>query len=503
MQRRVQVSVLSVLAAFGLLVGTAASSAPQPVPSFSAAKSYSLFPAAPSVVPDPPVVADVSGDGRPDLLTTRYGVSKLSVLVNRGDGRFRQRVGYVTGAHPSALRLADLNGDRRPDVVTVNATSLSVLANAGAGTFAPRHDYPVAKGTSDAAVVDLNRDGAPDVVLANSTRSTVSVLLNTGDGTLATAVEYQVGKEPESLAAGDLDGDGKPELVTADYKAGAVSVLLNDGHGGFATARKYTVDRFPYPVVLRDLDGDGDLDLVVRSPAASVSILLNRGNGSFGETRRESVESMELFDVVDVNGDRRPDLVSAMWGATAEYWTVSIDLNRGDGTFRGGPAVHVGDEPDAGAMADLNGDGQPELVITRDRGPAGPVVSVHVNRGGGRFGPKIDYPARGVDNVGVGDLDGDGRTDVVTSGRAGKTTQASVLMNRAGLCNVQEVEDDYSKSLADARKKLTRGNCRVGRVRYVHERYWKGHVLSQKPAFGAVLPRGGKVDLVVSRGPKR
>jgi hypothetical protein len=152
----------------------------------------------------------------------------------------------------------------------------------------------------------------------------------------------------------------------------------------------------------------------------------------------------------------------------------------------------------------LNGDGRPELVVTRDRGtagPAGPLVSVHVNRGDGRFGPKVDYPTRGVDNVGVGDLDGDGRPDVVTSGRAAEgRSAASVLMNRIGLCNVQEVEADYSTSLADARKKLARGNCRVGRVRYAHERYWKGHVLSQRPAFGAVLPRGGKVNLVVNRG---
>jgi beta-lactam-binding protein with PASTA domain len=84
----------------------------------------------------------------------------------------------------------------------------------------------------------------------------------------------------------------------------------------------------------------------------------------------------------------------------------------------------------------------------------------------------------------------------VTSG----TSTLSVLMNRPGRCNVQSV---WYLKLAIARQKLARAGCRVGRIRYVRRNYPRGRVIGQTPDFGAVRPRSAKVNLVISRGPRR
>ena len=73
-----------------------------------------------------------------------------------------------------------------------------------------------------------------------------------------------------------------------------------------------------------------------------------------------------------------------------------------------------------------------------------------------------------------------------------------MLLNTPGLCTVQNVR---GRTLPIARRTLARANCRVGKIRRAYSKnVKKGRVISQKPRFGAVLPGGGKVDLVVSRG---
>jgi hypothetical protein len=334
-----------------------------------------------------------------------------------------------------------------------------VLLNHGDGTFEPKRDYLAGRPNGDIALGDVNADAKPDLVLAHDD-CCVAVLLNGGDGSFETRREYEGVPFPFLVAIGDLNGDGKMDIATANSEDLVTSVLLNRGDGSFGTPRSYGCgcngadnQISPSAMAIADLNGDGNADLVTELTAvrfgelhqgneyvAEVSVRLNKGNGSFSRAHSYEVwypEATTRFAVVDLNGDRRPDIASGGEG------TLFVLLNKGDGRFESSLHYGIGGEAREIASADLNGDGRPDFVAL-----------------GGRT--------------------------------------VSVRLNAPGLCNVQWVD---GMTVAAAKRTLGRVNCRVGKVTRAYRKgVGRGRVISQRPRFGAVLRGGGKVNLVVSRG---
>jgi len=508
--KRPDVLLASIALALALGLVAPAAAGP-PMPSFSAMKSYAIGKGSGAIT-----LADLNGDGKPDVAAPHSRDSTVSVTLNRGDGRFGAHVAHRTGTHPASLAEGDLNGDGKPELVTANSSgSVSVLLNRGDGTFDPNRDYD-SSGDS-LAIADMNGDGRPDLV--TTTAFTVSVLLNRGDGSYEGKHDYPIGGSDNLRAPeiADLNGDNRPDIVAAKEGGKSLSVLLNDGNGGFGARRDFPTGDSYDAVASRDLNGDGYPDLVAYSSGWGVSetydasVFLNRRDASFAPRRKYDVV-WRMVDIVDVNGDEAPDLVSEDWDVPpcdCEPVGFYVRLNRGDGSFRGMRFYRLRafdtEETSQGRLADLNGDGKPELIVTHASateypgakcGRTYPLTTVSFNRGG-RFQPQVDYPTCGVTGIDVADVNGDGRRDVVTSG----ASAISVLMNSPGLCNVQDVE---GMSPAVAKRTLARVHCRAGKVSRAYSKdVRRGRVISQKPAFGAVLPAGGKVRLVVSLGRKR
>jgi FG-GAP-like repeat/PASTA domain len=195
----------------------------------------------------------------------------------------------------------------------------------------------------------------------------------------------------------------------------------------------------------------------------------------------------------DLNDDGHADLATA----NVEDNTVSILRNRGDGSFRAKRDYRTGRGTESVAIGDLNADRKPDVGTSNDK-----TVSVLVNRGDGTFLAKLDYATgaiaggRGTATVAIGDLNGDHNPDVASANY--DRDKVSVLFNKPGLCDVQDVR---RQTLSVAKRILARASCRVGRIRRVYSRIVKrGRVISHRPRFGAVMPGGGKVDLVVSHG---
>ena len=442
---------LGALAA-ALAVGASASSAALGrVPSFAASKRY-LVPRANGCgyCAESTAVGDLNGDGRPDVVVVDDDEA-ISVFITKPGGGLRPRRDYLTAGAPEAAAIVDLNGDGHPDVAVGDTDGfVSVFLNRGDGTLGTRRDYRAASSYDmSIAAGDVDGDGSPDLLAPNA--GSVSVFYNHGDGTFAPKQDYRTGGgTPVSIALGDLNGDGKRDIVTGDGENGAVSVLLSNGDGTFL-ARDYDAHG-AVSVALGDLNGDGKLDVAVATAGSGVLIFLNAGDGTLLRGRAYRLLTTLYSDigdprsiaVADLNGDHRPDLVTANFDRH-----VSLLLNGGAGTFHA--TIDVG--------AYKCGD-----VFESDRALA------------------------------LGDLNGDGRADITVASDTG----LCVTLAKPGLCNVQEVR---TLRLRNARALLARAHCRVGAIRHARALgYDKGQVSAERPGFGRALPAGAKVDLVVSLG---
>jgi FG-GAP-like repeat len=333
--------------------------------SFSPATTYTV-----GSSPAEDRVADLAGNGIEDIVVENSASNTVSVLMGNGDGTFKAAVGYSTGVNPWSLEIGDVNGDGKLDIVTCNETdsTVSVLLGHGDGTFQPAVQYSTGASTNPECMrlADLNGDGRLDIVTANASAASnnISVLLNQGSGTFGTPATFGTATHPTSIAVGDLNGDGKQDIVTANYASNNVSVLSGKGDGSFQTAVNYACGAEPETVVVADFDSDGHPDIAtVNYSPSSLSILLNKGNGTFaGHVDYNTGSGPYSLAAADVNHDGVPDIVTTNHVAN----TVSVLLGNGNGTFASHVDYATGKGPFWVALGDFNSDGYGDVAVTNE-----------------------------------------------------------------------------------------------------------------------------------------
>jgi len=283
-------------------------------------------------------ITDVNGDGKPDMVVSdlcgfancqqRTG-GTVTVRTGNGDGTFAggDFVYGSGGDNPGSIRLADVNGDGKPDLVVSNCGNgcqgvmglVGILLGNGDATFQPAVTYSSGGvGAASVVVADVNVDGKLDLVVANKcatvnncpgTTGSVGVLLGNGDGTFQPAVTYSSGGDSSFVAGADVNGDGKIDLVVTNSSAGTVGVLLGNGNGTFQSALTFPVGS-TNSVAIADINGDGKPDLMLSFNSTNlVGALLGNGDGTFqpAVTFSSGGVSAGLVAMADVNGDGLPD----------------------------------------------------------------------------------------------------------------------------------------------------------------------------------------------------
>jgi len=320
------------------------------------------------------------------------------------------------GGAPVLSIVADLNGDGIPDVATPNAafgpSTMAVFLGKGDGTFLEPVSYPAGYFASGIVAGDFNSDGIPDLLVMNQD-GTMDLYLGNGDGTFQTAlVVSNVGGLPVAIVSGDYNHDGFLDFATIDYFGNSASISLGNGDGTFQPPVSYATGNNPYSLASADFNRDGNADLAItNSSDNTVSVLLGNGDGTFQPQKVYSVGNQAQYVTTgDLNLDGKQDMVVANYGDK----TVGVLLGNGDGTFQPQVIYHSIGYDSAIAIADLNGDGKPDLAISLYHPER---VEVLLGKGDGSFGSTRSYETGQSQGYGitVADLNGDGAPDLISS----------------------------------------------------------------------------------------
>jgi hypothetical protein len=404
-------------------------------------------------LPTAVATGDFNGDGKMDWAVANGGSNTIWIYLGNRDGTARvPTIIPLNGQSPVALAVADLRGIGKLDLIVAEADSqqVSVFLGSGDGTFGPEAPYLVPGAPLCLLVDHFRKSGPLDIVAAlANTQGNGELVLLPGDGT--GKFGPPVFQDPpipysawfaDGIVAADLNGDGLPDLIVNDQGAGGlpqpgVFAYLNNGDGTFTVSQPF-VD-FPAfahvitSIAVADINGDGCVDLIDTDTEAMATVFPGNCDGTFQNSSPPAKYALGDIAVTatltDVNGDGHPDLITtgAVMDSAEGYGQesgslVSVLFGDGKGGFQNARVYRSEPSMYSVAIADINGDGHPDILTASQDGD---LVSVLLNDGSGGFssldgayiGNQVGGNYVGGQNLAIfgarfADLNGDGITDI-------------------------------------------------------------------------------------------
>jgi len=397
---------------------------------------------------------DLNSDGRSDLVVEtgeQFQPATITTLIGRGDGTFSMGAALTLPSRwYDPILLGDVTGDHLPDLImqvsgeTPASDRIVVAPGSGSGGFSltAAVSTPAARFYMGGDLGDVDGDGDTDIVIGwsasyNYTRTVV--MLNDGTGRFSATADSQLNDGFLTLIVADFDADGLPDFVKKDNRSDDLFFCRGRGDGTFEAGIPSQGQSYGTMLLTRDFNGDGHKDLVdvyENQSGADAVVLLGDGTGRFARSVYLSSGADTVIPLSeDFTVDGRLDL------AFVHDYEADIVFfgGNGDGTFQTPLSPPAGSEPTCLAAADVDADGRTDLVLgnayfsTPGVGDgydsSSGAIAVLRSLGNGSFAGPIESRApSGIGALTVGDLDRDGRLDVVTT--QPQSDEVSVLRGR-------------------------------------------------------------------------
>ena len=268
---------------------------------------------------------DVNGDGLTDFVVGRsYLIIAVQDQLNPGTfTRNRRSVTYS----PKAIKIVDLNGDGKLDIVTISGTAISVYLQDATtrGTFPTETIYTIPsrpaiiRDTVGIQIGDLNGDGKIDIATLDAEGVCVFFQDPANAGIFLPCVAVVQGARINSLAVEDLNGDGLDDIAFGQSDQNKISIYIQNStsKGAFIFDSEYSYSS-PWYIYTGDLNGDNEPDIVVANPN-SIGIFfqnLNQPGDFIGPTSYTLKDSLDRITIADLNKDGLNDIAS-----------ISLDLD--------------------------------------------------------------------------------------------------------------------------------------------------------------------------------
>jgi autotransporter-associated beta strand protein len=373
--------------------------------------------------PNIAAVGDLDGDNLPDLVTVNKISRNISILQNTGGGVAAYDTVLVLACqgNPSNVKIADIDGDGRQDIVVAsgsggssimifrNTTNFSSVAPRTI-SFATRSDIVISSISTHPGVLgigDFDNDGKLDIAAACYAPSSPYKMVilrnnnNAGATSSFTLYGYNTGSSStpssaatSSLCVGDFNSDGLPDIGVVTQNgyaaAGVLSVFKNTSTGqgivNFASPLALSTGVFPLDVQCGDMDGDGKLDLVTtQSLSNSVSVFRNTYiSGSSLSFASETVVTSSMASpagaaIGDLDGDGKADIVAANFTSTGSVTILRNNSTAGSLSFTNLGNWATNPYPAGVTIADLDLDGYPEIITGNTGNDAGNTISIFRN----------------------------------------------------------------------------------------------------------------------------
>ncbi|CAF0813059.1 unnamed protein product, partial [Adineta ricciae] len=372
------------------------------------------------------VVNYFNDDGLLDIIVNRYGGNSIGIFFGKSNGTFADMLTISTmKSRPVYIEAGDFNNDNRLDIIVVNygTNSISIYLNVNNGTFSDEINYSMGYDSIPYSLVvgDFNQDKNLDVAVANYGTDNIAVLLGVGNGMLFPPTFYSTkyGSQPASVAIGDLNNDNKLDLVVANSGTHSIGIFYGHKDGVFEQQQLVELDASASIqfVATSDLNKDNSTDIIMLDPLnGHIQVLPGYGNRSFSNIATyitNGNDSPYSVTIANLNQNDQPDL--AVTSFTTNKVLILMDYFSRYTVTQKPYSVGRNSHPPFVALGDFNSDHQLDIAVAKLGTDS---IGVAIGYGNGSFYPEVtcSLPTGSSPTcISVGDLNGDGRLDLVVS----------------------------------------------------------------------------------------